>query len=331
MIKKAFRKARFFTNDALFALGWRRAASLLTGPGQCILVYHGIDQRGDTSLNGRFISASRLNEQLRFLREHAQVVSLDDYFAQQFDSQGFTVALTFDDGYRNNLRYALPLLEQHQLPATFFLTSAPTNGARWLWMDFLDVATRLGPDRLEVNGRPFFKKRWRHTRFYADADGRKLVDWARYSPWAFVQALETAFQEAGAWARASDWADYWALLSPPEIKQLAASPYARVGAHGHTHQDLAVLPHEVACRELETCKTALEHLVGQPVRALAYPFGAYTRPLLDFAAQIGFEQQLAVDFLFAEDYHDPRLRARFGVNPFISNTNQWLAVRRGYY
>ncbi|HSJ07311.1 MAG TPA: polysaccharide deacetylase family protein, partial [Longimicrobiales bacterium] len=34
------------------------------------------------------------------------------------------VAITFDDGYRDNVRYAAPLLERHGLPATFFVATA---------------------------------------------------------------------------------------------------------------------------------------------------------------------------------------------------------------
>lgn len=154
--------------------------------------------------------------------------------------------------------------------------------------------------------------------YFVDAEGRTLADWARYSPWWFVQAMEAAFQGVGAWADAEDWATYWQLLTPTEIRQLAASPFASIGAHGHTHQDLAVLPHEAACLELQQCKGILEKIGGQPVRALAYPFGAYTRELLDFAETIGFSQQLAVDFLFQEDYMDPRLCERLGINPYIS-------------
>jgi peptidoglycan/xylan/chitin deacetylase (PgdA/CDA1 family) len=324
-------KLRLCSNDALFAFGWWQSRKTLSKPGQRILVYHGIDQKGEKALNGRHLSATRFEAQIRFLKEHTQIVSLDDYFAGRFDPQQFAVALTFDDGYQNNLEFALPVLEKFSAPATFFLTSSAGRGADWLWMDFLDVATRLAPGRIEIAGRPFFKKRWRHTQYFEDSEGRKLVDWARYSTWSFVQAMEMAFQQVGAWDSAEDLAIYWKLLTPPEIRELAAAPFAKIGAHGHTHQDLVHLPFESACLELEQSKDILEKICGQPIKVIAYPFGSYTRQLLDFADQIGFSQQLAVKFLFPEDHTDSRIRERLCINPYISAANQWLAVKKGKY
>ncbi len=324
-------RLKICTNDAFFALGWRKTRDIFSVPGQRILVYHGLDQRGEKALNGRFLSVTQFESQVRFLSENAQIIALADYFAGRFDPQRFTVVLTFDDGYRNNLKYALPVLEKYAAPATFFLTSATGQGAEWLWMDFLDVATQLAPSTLTVGNQRFVKKRWQHTRYFADENGRKLVDWARYAPWSFIQAMETALQRAGAWNGASDWATYWELLSPSEIRALASCPLATIGAHGHTHQDLAHLSLEAASNELRQCKNTLEKITGASLQALAYPFGAYTRALLDAAEQMGFSQQLAVDFLFPEDHSDNRLRSRMCINPFVSKENQWLAIKNGRF
>lgn len=331
MVQKIASKVQFFANDLLFSTGLRQAGAILSKPGRRILVYHGLDNKGDKTLNSRFISAAEFELQVRFLSQHVQIVPLDAYFSDKFDEQRFTIAITFDDGYQNNLRYALPVLERYATHATFFLTGAAGRGAAWLWMDFLDVATRLGPPKIYIDGRVFYKKQWRHTRYYTDAGGRKLVDWVRYTPWPFVQKMETAFMEAGAWAGAEALSEYWALLSPPEIRQLASSPHVAIGVHGHTHQDLAFLPHEEACMELRNCKEVLEKMCGHTVQSLAYPFGAYTRALLDAAEAMGFTQQLAMDFLFPEDRSDPRLRERLVINPYISAENQCLAIKNGRY
>jgi peptidoglycan/xylan/chitin deacetylase (PgdA/CDA1 family) len=328
---KIAQRASLWCNDAFFALGWRQMRSVLAAPGQRILVYHGLDQRGETALNGRFLSAARCEEQVRFLSENAHIVALSDYFSGNFHQNQFTVAITFDDGQRNNRQYAVPVLDKYAAAATFFLTSAAGRDAEWLWMDFLDVATRLAPATIEIGGRRFTKKTWRHTRYFADENGRKLVDWARYSPWSFVQAMETALLNAGAWNKAEHWTTYWELLTSAEIREMAANPRVTIGAHGHTHQDLAYLSPEEARLELKYCKDFLEKTTGQPVPALAYPFGTYTRQLVEMAAQMGFSQQLALDFLFPEDHTDHRLRERMCMNPFISDGNQWLAIKKGQY
>lgn len=294
-------------------------------------MYHGIDHKGEKGLNSRFISISQFESQIRFLKDHCDLVSLADYFDRSAQDNRYKVSITFDDGYQNNLLYALPILEKYGVPATFFLTSASNRGADWLWMDFLDVATRLGPPSININETLFKKKKWIHTLYYEDASGRKLVDWARYSSWSFILAMEKAFLEAGAWSASEVYAMYWKLLTPPEIRQLGSSPLVEIGAHGHTHQDLSVLHFETACEELRNCKLFLDKICGKTITALAYPFGSYTRELVNYAEEIGFTQQLVLELLFPHDETDPRLRSRFTMNPFISEINQWVAVKNGKY
>lgn len=330
--QKIARKLRWMGNDALFASGWKPAEKILSGPGQRILAYHGIFKEHRHPPNGRFLSVERFALQMGFLAKNAQVVTLSDYFSGAFDPERFAVALTFDDGYRNNLRYALPVLERHALPATFFLTSATAQGAEWLWADFLDVATRFAPSKIEIEGQVFYKKRWRHTEFFQNKSGQTLRDVARHSlSLSFLKSMESAFLAAGAWEDAASQWEHWALLSPSEIRELADSPMAEIGAHGQTHQDLAIMNPEKACAELRESQKALEAICGKPIRALAYPFGAYTRDLLDFAEKIGFSRQLAVDFQFSADKNDPRLRERLVQNPFVSDQNQWIALKKGRY
>src|SRR5207237_9292973 len=69
--------------------------------------------------------------------------------------RGRMVALTFDDGLRNNVEVAYPMLRRLGLPATFFICPGLIEEARWLWthemrrrLRWLDPADRQQPDRL---------------------------------------------------------------------------------------------------------------------------------------------------------------------------------------
>src|SRR5690606_1390117 len=53
-------------------------------------------------------------------------------------------ALSFDDGYADNYREALSMLERHGFPATFFLTTGAIGGEREFWWDELERVL-LGP------------------------------------------------------------------------------------------------------------------------------------------------------------------------------------------
>jgi peptidoglycan/xylan/chitin deacetylase (PgdA/CDA1 family) len=317
--------------DLHLRMGLRDLSTILNGPGKRILTYHGVDQAGRKNLNARFIADYELEAQLRYLSQHAQCVSLDDYYAENYDKKRFAVCITFDDGYQNNLDYALPLLEKYKVPATFFLTGVSALGKAWLWMDFLDVATRLGPDAFELDGMIFRKKKAKNHHYYVNHQGQSLARLVLSSNWDFIERVENTLVNLGAWDHADSWSDYWKTMQHAAIKKLSASPYASIGAHGYSHLDLVQLPHNEAVEELKQVKRELEKITGTPVKSLAYPFGHYTRALVDSAAAIGFTQQLALDYLYADDVHDPRLRDRMGINPYISMVNQLLALKTGRY
>src|SRR6218665_593453 len=98
-----------------------------------VLMYHKVlpDYTDDLT-----VSVAQLEEQLQFLQSKGyQVLPLDQLracIAEQVELPAKAVFITFDDGYLNNLKYAYPLLEKYNVPATIFL---PTNfiGQRSSW------------------------------------------------------------------------------------------------------------------------------------------------------------------------------------------------------
>lgn len=90
------------------------------------LCYHGVtrQQRGPHDSRGLHVNAQRFARHLDFLQKHYRVVSLRDYINAQrlgVTLPQYSVVLTFDDGFRNFLTVAAPMLAQRNMPATVFL------------------------------------------------------------------------------------------------------------------------------------------------------------------------------------------------------------------
>ena len=85
--------------------------------GVLVLNYHRIDDGSRSVLDRGVLSATpeALDAQLRFLRQHVEVVRLEDVEDARA-RRGRHVLLTFDDGYRDNFELAFPLLRAHGLP-----------------------------------------------------------------------------------------------------------------------------------------------------------------------------------------------------------------------
>jgi peptidoglycan/xylan/chitin deacetylase (PgdA/CDA1 family) len=84
-----------------------------------VLVYHTIDDVNGPAACAETISPERFEQQLRWLSCRHRVVSLEETLTRKEN----LVAITFDDGYRDNLTTALPLLEKYSLPMTLFVAA----------------------------------------------------------------------------------------------------------------------------------------------------------------------------------------------------------------
>jgi peptidoglycan/xylan/chitin deacetylase (PgdA/CDA1 family) len=95
-----------------------------------ILMYHRVVEREpERDPNQLCVSVERLDRQLAWMAAHGYAaVPLDLALRPSARGEGRRFAITFDDGYRDNLELALPVLERHSVPATLFLVSGAIGG-----------------------------------------------------------------------------------------------------------------------------------------------------------------------------------------------------------
>lgn len=293
--------------------------------GSRILVYHGICQDDHLCFNTLFIKLKTFESQLRLYKKYFNLVSLDDFYQQRFNPSKFTICLTFDDGFANNYKYVLPLLEQYQVPAAFFITGIRHAGYDILWNDVLCMAYKYGLAKLAFKNEEFVKGRDR--KYISSLTGKRLVDILRSTEFedkAEMMELLGSFKN-----KAKN--EYWLQLTKEEIKTLSASKWATIGSHSYYHNDLAKITITSVKDDIAWSKQFLENITGKEVKALAFPYGSYTREVVDAAKNAGYSQLLATEFLFPEDTKDATLRERLTINPFISNINQMHANITGNY
>src|SRR6185295_10519554 len=151
------RKWHYACNDMRGML--RLNERLFRKGGTRIVTYHGICLSDPTKFNSIFVTLKTFEAHLNFYRKYCNIISLDDLYHQRLNKDRFNICITFDDGFANNYKYVLPLLNQYQVPATFFITAIREAGYDILWNDFLCLAQKYGPSTVEFAGEQFRKNR----------------------------------------------------------------------------------------------------------------------------------------------------------------------------
>jgi peptidoglycan/xylan/chitin deacetylase (PgdA/CDA1 family) len=235
-----------------------------------------------------------LERQLAFLRRVASVVPLGDGLAALAAGRPLpprAVALTFDDGYRDNLRLAVPILERLGLPATFFLVPGLLSRTTRPWWELVGWACgRAGPDRVEFEGRTVGLATPAARRKAAATVAELVKRRDRAARDAAVAELVARCQPAGTPGEDALFLDW------EEAGRLAARGFA-IGSHTLHHSILAEEPPAEQASDLELSRRRLQERLGVPVELLAYPNGTpadYDRTTIEAAARAGYAGAVTV-------------------------------------
>src|SRR5262249_50938079 len=121
-------------------------------PHVLVLAYHRVTPDGEMqrcAYPAMHVSASTFEQQLRALRELYRIVPLSEArraIAGDAPLDGHIAVVTFDDGYQDNYRQALPILAAQGVPATFFVSVDFVDRGEAFWFDRVAGAVRACAD-----------------------------------------------------------------------------------------------------------------------------------------------------------------------------------------
>ena len=232
--------------------------------------------------------------QLAVLRRLANVVPLGPALAALAEGRPLpprAVALTFDDGYRDSLQLAVPLLERLGLPATFFLVPGLLSRTTPPWWERLGWACqRAGRGQVAFEGRTIDLGDPVRRRAAADLVAELVKRRDRAAREAAVAGFVAACEPAGA----PD--DDALFLDWDQAKELAARGFA-IGSHTLHHAILAQQAPAEQAADLEQSRQRLQERLAVPVDVLAYPNGTtadYDETTVVAAAQAGYAHAVTV-------------------------------------
>jgi len=216
-----------------------------------------------------------------YLHERAgwQPVSEPDKLGEM-DGKG--VLLTFDDGYRNNLTEALPIVEKHGIPCLLFLTTAFIDGVTYPYeielakvveeKDRLLVPTHTDPIELQETSdkQSLYDELRRRLKPKTDVERKIFMD--RLSSQNRYKRAEMQSEE---------------LLDWQEVITLSNHPLITIGAHTVSHVPLSDQSWNLALKEIQSSIHKIEKKVGVDVKHFSYPYGDSSFVVRQIARTLG--------------------------------------------
>jgi peptidoglycan/xylan/chitin deacetylase (PgdA/CDA1 family) len=283
--------------ETLYFSGMHHLMRPLFGGIGCILTLHHVrPPRPDAFQPNRLLEVSPVFFEgllRRLKRRRIDLVSLDEMH-RRFVAGDFKrrfVCVTFDDGYKDVMRWAWPLLKQYEVPFALYIpTSFPDRLGELWWLGLEAVVAQNDRIGMTINGEQRFfecrsvrEKRELYDGLYGYLRSMKSDEEVRRT----VRDLCACYKVDMA-ALCRDLCMDW-----EELSQMAADRLCTIGAHTVNHPMLKKIKDDAAARaEMEQSRAVLHAALGVRPDHLAYPVGDRTSAgprEFRIAAELGFK------------------------------------------
>jgi len=267
-----------------------------------ILMLHGVmDRKFNDSWRPFWnrISPDFLEKQLGNLSRYYQFITLNEaveMLSGRKPVRPNCMVITFDDGYKNNINFAMPILRKFNAPATIYLATEYVSKQKPFHIDRLDYALQT----IDLKGRKFKIKdsfveyntssRQALTRSYLNH--RLAIQSASKNEQDYLERLDALAQELETESGDSifgnflqnDWVN---ILTWDDIRNYE---YDDVQFEGHTvhHYKLALLRPDQIREELSASMNEIKKQTGNECKHVCYPVGSFNQTTIDIAKKCGY-------------------------------------------
>lgn len=258
-----------------------------------VIAYHRVGE-AEADPFGLCVPPPRFAEQMEVLGRTCRPVSLSALLTESARGRipPRSVAVTFDDGYADNLYLARPILERYGVPATVFVATGYLGARREFWWDELERRAlgtgALPPHPPAPGGLEAYHEMWR--RLFPLPARRRRREMSRLPrPRGPRQAVRPSNRQ----------------LLPEELPALVRGGLVEVGAHTVSHPALDLLPPARQGWEIRRSRDRLREILQRPVDLFSYPHGRYSAVTPRLLQAAGFRCGCTIEHHLVHPGTDP--------------------------
>lgn len=290
----------------------------LSEDGLAIFLFHGVIRRQGhrvRNYTGKHIEADIFAMCIKKLSLAGYALSMDDVLGYCQMSEPFpprSFAITFDDGFENNLSVAAPILADLHIPSIIYVTSGFIEENGMSWIDRIEYAVEEAPNQI-------LNVEWANDLFPLKDDLTRI---------AFLKAVRE-YVKNEPHCNADTFADeLCARLGKPgklstddpldlkmswnQVRRANDSDLIKIGGHSHTHAILSFLSQEKLTDEINTSLALLHERAGIASKHYSYPEGlshCYSEVVIRELKRFGIQCcPTAIDGVNARDTDPFRLK-----------------------
>jgi len=319
--------ARKFIFPTIQSFGMEKVLNNASNNAVINVMYHGVVSDSNNFFN-RNISVKQFEKHIQYFRRNFDIISLDqalDIKTKESSSKQ-KITLSFDDGYVNNLKIVLPILQKYNIPATIYCmgmiadTEAPVYTS--VWANYIDVYLKY--QKIEELALILKIEKTTDVLFLYEEIKKKSRDQLLNMMLNFenTELTKDLFSRTNI--------NNYALLNKDELCELAESPLITIGSHCYSHCNLANQSLENQNLELKSSKLFLENIIQKEINSVAYPDGSYTRDTIELAEKIGYSNQWAVNYQNTMDKQDSRILNRYGISTTTTFESNMIFLNKNF-
>ena len=221
-----------------------------------ILTYHRVlpdSIVSNDSILNIAVSITNFRKQIEYLKNNFSILPIDNFLRHiNSNSKQFKVLITFDDGYKDNLDYAYPILKEFNVPAIIYVITKFIGNRFSPWWIKLDDFVR--------NNR-YFKNKNKKFIFFKNI--------------LLLSDQLTIDKQLSLFTKINKKKYDQIFLNHKEIKFLSEQKLITIGSHSHSHYNFSKLNEKQAFSELKISKSILEKIIKKKIIHFSYPYGNY--------------------------------------------------------
>lgn len=299
-----------------------------------LVVYHSINEYCEDRIRiPSIVTPTAFEAQVRYLAATASFITLQEYLDHLKEGKPLlnkSVVVTFDDGYKDNLTIAAPILQKYGIPATFFIATGYIGADKMKWEDQLSCLIRRSKVEIVSLSLPSSDVSFN---IGSDKDKFKAINalvnmLGQLNQIERLRILDGLREQLK--AKCDDQADV--MMTWDDVRQLADTPEFSIGSHTVSHQHLTRIPLDDVVFEVTNSKEHLENEIKRPVTLFSYPKGDFNNDVIAAVQSAGYTSAGTIEYGQNSIHSDPfRLKRILVPNQSGLQFNIGMRLRTSYF